>query len=422
MTDEKTTKPQGAADQKSKRPTTIDLKASEFKSETAAAESQDTPASTESNASSEESSEGSSAGGDETSAREIPSAPRKATPWPVIGIAAAASALFFVIGFGASQWLAGRVFAPPAPLEPVQFAPSPELQARLSKIEAAIAAPRQDDPQLLARVAAAEAAVKTATDMAVARERSNDEIAATAREARDRAASAVAAAEAAQKANPATPESRAEIDTLMSRIATLEQSARSLEQSARASEAELKRRASAPVDDARSRLAIVSMALRNAVESGVPFTAELSAAKALSADARAVATLEPFASGGVPTAAALGRELENLMPAIWKAARTEQAPQGSFLERLQANAQKIVRIRPAGDVAGDEPDNVKARIEVRAEHADIRGALTELAKLPPDARAPAQAWIAKAEARNAAITAVRDLSRNALSALTKSGS
>src|SRR5262249_26139840 len=194
----------------------------------------------------------------------------------------------------------------------------------------------------------------------------------------------------------------AEIDTLMSRIATLEQNARALEQSARASEAELKRRASAPVDDARSRLAIVSMALRNAVESGAPFTAELSAAKALSADARAVATLEPLSSGGVPTASALGRELAGLMPAIWKTSRTDEAPQGSFLERLQANAQKIVRIRPAGDVAGDEPDNVKARIEVRAENSDIRGALAELAKLPPDARAPAKAWIAKADARSAA--------------------
>ncbi len=83
---------------------------------------------------------------------------------------------------------------------------------------------------------------------------------------------------------------------------------------------------------------------------------------------------------------------------------------------------KIVRIRPAGDVAGDDPANVKARIETRAEHADIRGALAELAKLPPDARAPAQAWIAKAEARNAAIAAARELSQNALNALTKSGS
>lgn len=430
MPQDKTTKPEGASDPRSNRPTTIDLKASEFKSETAAAEPQASPEA-ESAKSEDAPSRGDAADHEtfaqetpaqETPAQDLRSAARQGLPWSLIGIAAGASALFFIIGFAASQWLAGRVFAPPATVAPVQFVPNPELQTRLNKIEAAIAAPRQDDPQLLARVAAAEAAVKTATDMAAARERRNDEIADLAREARDRAASATAAAESAQKANPGTPESRAEIDTLMSRIATLEQSARALEQSARASEAELKRRATEPVDDARGRLAIASMALLNAAESGAPFSTELATAKALSADARAVAALEPFAAGGVPTTTALGRELENLMPAIWKASRTDEAPQGSFLERLQANAQKIVRIRPAGDVTGDEPDNVKARIEVRAENADIRGALTELAKLPPGARAPAQAWIAKAQARDAAVNAARELSRNALNALAKSGS
>ena len=411
------TKPEGVADPRSKRPATIDLKTHEFTSETSAPASEVPPAQE-----AEDIPPPNEAWNQENAAPEAPRGTRKGLPWSVIAIAAAAAALFFVIGFGASHWLAGRLFGPTAAVEPAQFVADPQLQTRLSKLEAAAGAPPQADPQLLARIAAAEAAVKTATDMAAARERRSDEIAQMAREARDRAASAAAATEAAQKANPATAESRAEIDTLMSRIATLEQSARAIEQTARSSETELKRRANEPVDDVRSRLAIVSMGLRNAVESGVPFGTELSAAKALSADARAVTTLEPFAAGGVPTASALGRELASLMPVIWKTARTPEASQGSFLERLQANAEKIVRVRPAGDVAGDDPGNVKARIEARAENADIRGALAELAKLPPDARAPAQSWIAKAEARNAAIAAARELSQNVLNALTKSGS
>ncbi|ARP99105.1 COG4223 family protein [Pseudorhodoplanes sinuspersici] len=417
MTDDKTMKPEGAADPRSKRPATIDLKAGEFTSETSAPETEVPPA-----RETEDIPPPNEAWNQENAAPETPRSKRGGSLWPVIAAAAAAAAVFFVIGFGASQWLAGRLFGPTAAVAPAQFASNPELQTRLSKLEAAVAAPRQPDTQLLARIAAAEAAVKTATDMAAAREKRSDEIATIARQASERATSAAAAAEAAQKTNPATAESRAEIDTLTSRIATLEQSARAIEQTARSSETELKRRANEPVDDVRSRLAIVSMALRNAVESGMPFGTELSAAKALSADARAVTTLEPFAAGGVPTAAALGRELASLMPVIWKTARTQEASQGTFLERLQANAEKIVRVRPAGDIAGDDPGNVKARIEVRAESADIRGALAELAKLPPDARAPAQSWIAKAEARNAAIAAARELSQNALTALTKSGS
>lgn len=416
MTDDKDTT-KGAADPRSKRPTTVDLKASEFKSETSAPASEVPPA-----GETEDIPPPNEAWNQENAAPEAPRGTRKGLPWSVIGTAAAAAAVFFVIGFGASHWLAERLLGPNAAVVPAQFAPNTELQARLSKLETTVATPRQPDPQLLARIAAAEAAVKTATDMAAAREKRSDEIAAIARQASERATSAAAAAEAAQKANPATPESRTEIDTLMSRIATLEQSARAIEQTARSSETELKRRANEPVDDVRSRLAIASMALRNAVESGVPFSAELSAAKGLSADARAITILEPFAAGGVPTASSLGRELASLMPVIWKAARTQETSQGTFLERLQANAEKIVRVRPAGDIPGDDPGNVKARIEVRAESADIRGALAELAKLPPDARAPAQSWIAKAEARNAAIAAARELSQNALNALTKSGS
>ena len=413
--DDKPTKAEGAADPRSNRPTTLDLKAGEFKSETTAPAGEVPPAPEAENIPPPN-----EAWNQENAAPDMPA--RRGSSWSSIALAAAAAAVFFVIGFGVSHWLAGRLFAPTAAVEPVRFAADPELQGRLTKLEAAVTAPQQPDPQVLARIAAAEAAVKTATDMAAARERRSDEIAQVASEARDRAASAATAAETAQKANPAAPEARAAIDTLASRIATLEQSARAIEQTARSSETELKRRANEPVDDVRSRLAVASMALRNAVETGVPFGAELSAAKALSADARVVATLEPFAAGGVPTASALGRELANLMPVIWKAARTPEASQGSFLERLQANAEKIVRVRPAGDVAGDDPGNVKARIEARAENADIRGALAELAKLPPDARAPAQSWIAKAEARNAAIAAARELSQNALNALTKSGS
>ena len=66
---------------------------------------------------------------------------------------------------------------------------------------------------------------------------------------------------------------------------------------------------------------------------------------------------------------------------------------------------------------GDDRSAILARIEQRAAHANISGALAELAKLPPDARAPAQAWIAKAEARNKAIEASRRLAADAIAAL-----
>jgi len=289
----------------------------------------------------------------------------------------------------------------------------PQLQARLAKLEAQAGAPRPDDQQLIARIAAAEAAVKTLAELTASREKRSDDIAALAREARERASSAASAVEAAQKAQSGSPESRADLEALTARIAAAEDTARKLQ-------AELARRTT--LDDAKGRFAIAALALRDAVDGGMPFAAELAVVKSLSGDSPALAALGPLAASGVPSAEALARELAALMPAIWKVARKNEAQQGTFLERLQANASKIVRIRPAGDVAGDDPASVSARIESRADRADIRGALAELAKLPADARAPAEGWIKKAQARNAAIAAARNVSQNALSALTKSGS
>jgi hypothetical protein len=446
--------PAGAAASRQKRPNTIDLTATEIKPEPSAsaepvAKSEPEPVKQPEPVTAaprppraetaQAAPQNSSRTADPASQRDNPRAtPDRASsgwPWPVIGIAVAAAVIFFVVGLGAGQWLSGRAVQPSA-LVPTPVAatlPSelqalidkleaqlgalpkedPQLPARLAKLEAQLHAPRADDQQLIARIAGAEAAVKTLADLTASREKRSDDIAAVAREARDRASNAVTAAEAAQKSQAASPEARADLDALTTRIAALEQSAQS-------SQAELARRLTA--DDAKGRFAITAIALRDAVDSGLPFTAELAAVKSLSGDAAAFAPLESFASSGVPSTEALGRELAGLMPALWKVARKDEPQTGTFLQRLQANAERIVRIRPAGEAAGDDPASIKARIEGRAGNADIRGALAELAKLPPDARAPANAWIKKAEARNAAIAAARAMSQTALGALVKPGS
>lgn len=452
-------KPGEAGAARSKRPTTIDLTATEIKPESAqpmaqatapqpAKESKQEPAqeprrepvsaaeplqsgSSGSSSSAASRSATGSAPPREDAARAAPGS----SPWPVMGVAAAAAVVFFAVGLGAGHWISerlapqrGSLTAPAAITPPPELLArldkleaqasalqkgDPQLQARLAKLEAQAGAPRADDQQLIARIAAAEAAVKTLADLTASREKRSDDIAALAREARERASSAASAAEAAQKAQSGSPESRADLEALTARIAAAEDAARKLQ-------AELARRTT--LDDAKGRFAIAALALRDAVDSGMPFAAELAVVKSLSGESPALAALEPFAASGVPSTEALARELAALMPAIWKIARKDEAQQGTFLERLQANASKIVRIRPAGDVAGDDPASVSARIESRADRADIRGALAELAKLPADARAPAEGWIKKAQARNAAIAAARNVSQNALSALTKSGS
>ena len=107
-----------------------------------------------------------------------------------------------------------------------------------------------------------------------------------------------------------------------------------------------------------------------------------------------------------------------MIPALVKASGA-QAPSGGFLDRLQANASKLVRIRPVDAPVGDDTSAVLARIEVETAHVDIDGALADLGKLDATTRALARDWIAKAQSRQTAIAAARQFSADAMRALGK---
>jgi hypothetical protein len=211
---------------------------------------------------------------------------------------------------------------------------------------------------------------------------------------------------------PAPEGVRVDVDALNQRIAALEQALKS-------NEAELARRAASAADERKSRVAVVATVLLGAVERGAPFATELAAAKAVSPDANALAPLESFAASGLPSAPSLSRELSALIPIMLKGTDAETKRDGGFLDKLQANAERLVRIRPVGEVSGTRPVDVIARVEAKAGSADIAGALDELSKLSPQARAPAEAWIKKANARNAALAAARQFSSGALAAIGK---
>jgi hypothetical protein len=238
----------------------------------------------------------------------------------------------------------------------------------------------------------------------------NDSLSALARRVDD---VAVAAREAESHADAANSEARhsdrsADVDTLMKRIAVLEEAVKSLGSDV----------AQRPVssDDRAARLAVAAGALRATVERGASYEAELGAVKALGADDGALAALTPFAADGVPGAAALARELTALIPALSQAAGFKPG-EGSILDRFAANAQKLVRITPLETPRGDDPAAVMARLELAASHNDIDAALNELAKLPEAARMAAASVIGKAQARQKAIAAARQISATALAAL-----
>src|SRR5262249_58190709 len=116
--------------------------------------------------------------------------------------------------------------------------------------------------------------------------------------------------------------------------------------------------------DGAGRPAVIPTPLSPSVERGDAYASELAPAKALAADANALAPLEPFAATGVPSAASLGNELVTLIPALTQAAGL--APRdANFLERLQAGAERLVRIRPLDAVPGDDPAALLTRIPIQ---------------------------------------------------------
>ena len=282
------------------------------------------------------------------------------------------------------------------------------LDDRLNRAESTLATPRSapTDPAVLARLAAAESMQRALGDtIADLRKRIEDSMAA-ARDARERA-DAVAKSSGAD-ANDAL---RKEVEALTARLAALEHAERTTDQRV----AQSMTGASA---DRAVRLAVVAGALRAAVERGTPFAAELAAAKALGADASALAPLEAFAGAGVPNAEALARDFDKVEPAMSTAAMPA-SHDGGVLGRLQANAERLVRVRPVGDTPGDDPAAGLARAGAKAHRGDIAGALAEVERLPPSVQAPAADWIKAAKARTAALEAARQLAANSLTALTK---
>jgi hypothetical protein len=324
---------------------------------------------------------------------------------------------FWIAGFGPAR----ETTAPPSPstantaaASSAQGAKSADIDAisaRVDKIQQALQMPPTDEA-LTARMTAAEAQTKSLGDSLVGLTRRIDDVAAAVQTALTQAQAAATAAEGATAAAQAGVQ-RSDIDVLTNRIAALESAVKSLAVDV------AQRTSSSNSDDRVTRATVAAEALRAAVERGAPYQAELAAVQSLGADQNATVPLASFAADGVPSVDALGRELAALTPALRRASETEPN-NGSILGRLEAHAQKLVRITPldaSTAPAGDGPSSVIARINAAAARGDIAAALADIARLPDAARSLAEVWVKKAEAREAAVAASRRIAADALAAL-----
>jgi hypothetical protein len=325
-----------------------------------------------------------------------------------------------VAAIGAGLWFAGVV---PPRNEAPESAPGngamSAISAQLNQIQAALAArPAPADGALNIRVAALDAQIKALGDQLAAANRRLDGIAVAAQSAREHADAAVAAAQTAGKRADETAAAiksaaqgsaaRSDLDALANRITGLESTLKTLSDTAA--------HGAPSSGDRAARAAVAAEALRDAVDRGAPFTAELAAAKAFGADPGAATALAPFAAAGVPSDAVLAHQLVQLMPKLQPPPAPAPSGGSGFLGSLESHAKGLVRITPVGAPVAD-PSSALARLNADAAPADIAAALKDIASLPPSAKTLAEPWVQQANARNAALAASRRIAAAALADL-----
>jgi len=330
-------------------------------------------------------------------APEVTSQPTAAaapvSPW-LVAVLSGAVAASLVIGVG---WMLGW---PPVqsatPAAQVNAAAIDGLSSRIASVESRTDKQLAPDPAAAVRVEALEKSIVALRgELAAARAQSDK----------------VATVISDLKTTPGTSPAPVDLSAIEERIAQIERASR-------AQSAEIARDSAKPVDDAALRRVVVASMLDVAVRQGEPFAPALAAAKSLSDNAEALKPLDGFAASGLPNAPALSRELLTLVPKLSPPAPENATTGSGIIDRLQAGASKLVRIERT-DAVGSDRGAIVARVTAAALRNDSNEARRELKTLAPDDRAVAQAWLDKADARDAALTAARQFADNAMAGLAR---
>jgi|SRR5581483_10778939 len=370
-----------------REPPTIDLDASEVSGETRAA----------AEAKAEAASEARTEAPASEQAAAMPSKP--ISPWVIAPFSGAvAAALVIAVG-----WMLGwpPVQAPPAAPQ-VTAGAFDDLGKRVAGLEAKAGKPAApvSDPATAARIdALAKSLAALRSDVANERTQS------------DKLASAINDLKSA----PRDSAGNVDLSALTGRIVELERKANAPGEARESEKAEEAK----PADDMALRRVVAAALLDVAVRHGDPYVETLKVAKSLSADPEKLKALDPFAETGVPSPLQLNRELLTLVPKLSPSADTATTG-ASIVDRLQAGAAKLVRVERT-DTSGNDRGAIVARVTAAALHNDFGGVRRDLAELSPADRAPAQAWLDKAAARDAALAASRQFADDAMASLAKVG-
>ena len=111
-----------------------------------------------------------------------------------------------------------------------------------------------------------------------------------------------------------------------------------------------------------------------------------------------VEALRTLAASGVPSRQDLINGFSDAANAMLAATRVPD-PDAGILDRLADSAKNLVKARPVGDIPGDSPEALVARMEVALGRGDLDAVLGEAAKLPDAAKTAGAAYLDQIKAR-----------------------
>ena len=166
--------------------------------------------------------------------------------------------------------------------------------------------------------------------------------------------------------------------------------------------------------------AIAASALKSASDRGLPFMGELESYASVAGSGETVEALRAYAASGVPTQA----QLVERFPAVANrivASASGVGEDAGIGERLMASARSLVQVRPVGEVAGDDPGAIAARIEVALQRSDLGRAISEWESLPDAARTASQGFADDLKARRRLDSLITDVLGGAMDGASAGG-
>lgn len=138
--------------------------------------------------------------------------------------------------------------------------------------------------------------------------------------------------------------------------------------------------------------------LKAAIDRGGSYNTELALYKSTAPNNQSLQLLEQYASTGLENNAELSQDFASIADDIAKF-DTKLDQNAGFFAKLWARAKNLVTTRPVGNVEGNEPSAIAARMEQAIREGDYQKALNEWQSLPDGAKNFSRKFVAILQAR-----------------------